>query len=237
VADVPVPDHALGSSARVLVVDDENHILRVLRLSLQARGYSVEVAASGREALDLAARLRPELVILDLGLPDMAGAEVIARLRGWSQAPVIVLSGKTADGDKIAAFDAGADDYVAKPFDMDELLARVRAALRRAGAAGDSRPVRIGSHAADLVNRIVTGPGDVVELTPTEWRVLEVLVRRRGQLVTQSELLAEFPDRSHVTESSYLRLHLMHLRHKLEADPARPAHIVTEPGMGYRFIP
>ncbi|MFC6016986.1 response regulator [Plantactinospora solaniradicis] len=224
---------------RVLVVDDEPQILRALRINLRARRYDVEVAGDGAAALRLAASHRPDIVVLDLGLPDMDGVQVIRGLRGWTNVPIIVLSGRAGSQDKVAALDAGADDYVTKPFGVDELLARVRAVTRRAAGAGEEVPaVGIGRHTVDLAAHSVrTGDGDEVRLTPTEWHLLEILVRNPGRLVSQRQLLQEVWGPQYQSETNYLRQYLAQLRRKLEDDPARPRHLLTEPGMGYRFQP
>jgi len=231
-----VPDDARTGGRRVLVIDDEPQMLRVLTLNLMARGYRTEAAETGQDGLAAAWRCPPDLVIVDLNLPDMGGVEVIRSLRRWSQIPIIVLSGSTASCDKIDALDAGADDYVAKPFDVPELIARMRAAARRTGRVSAAR-VRVGAWTVDLVKRTVTGPSGAVRLTPAEWQMLELLVRKPGKLVSQDELTAEVSPRAHEPDSSYLRVHMMHLRQKLEQDPASPRHLLTEPGMGYRFRP
>jgi two-component system KDP operon response regulator KdpE len=222
---------------RVLVIDDEPHILRALRINLSVRGYEVTTAASGAGALRAAAEHRPDVVILDLGLPDISGIEVLAGLRGWLSAPVIVLSARTDSSDKVEALDAGADDYVTKPFGMDEFLARLRAAVRRNTAASetDQPIVETGSFTVDLVAKKVTKNGAEVHLTPTEWGMLEVLVRNRGKLVGRGELLKEVWGPAYATETHYLRVYLAQLRRKLENDPSRPNHLLTEAGMGYRF--
>jgi two-component system KDP operon response regulator KdpE len=222
---------------RVLVVDDEPQIVRALRINLSARGYDVVIAPDGREALRVAAQARPDVVVLDLGLPDMDGATVIAGLRGWSSVPIIVLSARLDSGDKVAALDAGADDYVTKPFGMDELLARLRAAVRRASvppADGDAI-VETESFTVDLAAKKVLRDGAEVHLTPTEWGVLELLVRNRGKLVAQKQLLQEVWGPTYASETHYLRVYLAQLRRKLEPQPSRPRHLLTEAGMGYRF--
>ena len=219
---------------RVLVVDDEPQIVRALRINLKARGYEVDTAPDGAAALHLAARHHPDLVVLDLGLPDMEGTEVIGGLRGWTSVPIIVLSGRAGSADKVAALDAGADDYVTKPFGVDELLARIRAITRRVQPAEATPVVRIGAHVVDLAGRSVS---EDVRLTPTEWQLLEHLVRHPGKLITQRELLHEVWGPQYRTETNYLRQYMARLRRKLEADPARPQHLITEPGMGYRFRP
>ncbi|TYB42273.1 response regulator [Actinomadura chibensis] len=223
---------------RVLVVDDSPQILATLRLNLQARHYEVQLARDGRRALTGAAEWRPDVVILDLGLPDLDGTDVIRGLRGWSKVPIIVLSGRSGSGDKVDALDAGADDYVTKPFGVDELLARIRALIRRAPADEAPPAVDVGRHSVDLAAKLVSGPGGTrVHLTPTEWGVLEILVRNPGRLITQQRLLTEVWGPKHVSETNYLRVYLASLRRKLEDDPSRPRHLITEPGMGYRFEP
>jgi two-component system KDP operon response regulator KdpE len=223
---------------RVLVVDDERGLLRALAINLRARRYEVDLATGGAGALAAAARTPPDVVILDLGLPDMDGAAVIEGLRGWSDVPIIVLSARTGQSEKVAALDAGADDYVTKPFGMDELLARLRAALRR-GRRGESLPsvALRGGVLVDLAAKQVTGPdGGRVRLTPTEWHLLEELVRHEGKLVSHRELLREVWGPAYGTETNYLRVYMAQLRRKLEAEPAHPHHLVTEPGLGYRFV-
>jgi two-component system, OmpR family, KDP operon response regulator KdpE len=229
---------APAAPTRVLVVDDEPQILRALRINLSVRGYDVITASTGAAALRAAAEKHPAVVVLDLGLPDMDGIEVLGGLRGWSQAPVIVLSARTDSGDKVEALDAGADDYVTKPFGMDELLARLRAAVRRAAAgAGDTADpvVETASFTVDLSAKKVVRHGRDVHLTPTEWGVLEMLVRNQGKLVGRRELLREVWGPSYATETHYLRVYLAQLRRKLEDDPSNPKHLLTEAGMGYRF--
>ncbi|MFD4182419.1 response regulator [Rhodococcus sp. NPDC058514] len=222
---------------RVLVIDDEPQILRALRINLSVRGYEVTTAATGAAALRAAAEKHPEVIVLDLGLPDMDGIEVLAGLRGWSTAPVIVLSARTDSADKVEALDAGADDYVTKPFGMDEFLARLRAAVRRHSAATDvGEPVVVtDSFTVDLAAKRVTKDEREVHLTPTEWGMLEMLVRNKGKLVGQKELLREVWGPSYATETHYLRVYLAQLRRKLERDPSQPKHLITESGMGYRF--
>jgi len=220
---------------RVLVVDDEPQIVRALRINLRARGYEVDAAPDGRGALELAARRHPDVVVLDLGLPDMEGVEVIRGLRGWLSVPIIVLSARHASDEKVEALDAGADDYVTKPFGMDELLARLRAAVRRSAPAEEAAVVETESFTVDLAAKKVVRDGGDVRLTPTEWHVLEVLVRNAGRLVSQQQLLREVWGPAYENETNYLRVYLAQLRRKLEPDPARPRHLITEPGMGYRF--
>ena len=222
---------------RVLVIDDEPQILRALRINLSVRGYEVTTAATGADALRSAADHRPDVVVLDLGLPDMSGIEVLAGLRGWLSAPVIVLSARTDSSDKVEALDAGADDYVTKPFGMDEFLARLRAAARRGAKAAetDEPVVETSSFTVDLAAKKVTRNGAEVHLTPTEWGMLEMLVRHRGKLVSQRDMLRHVWGPRHDDRTNYLRVHLAQLRRKLEVDPARPRHLVTEAGMGYRL--
>lgn len=223
---------------RVLVVDDDAALARALRINLTARGYDVHAAADGRHALDLAARVHPDVVVLDLGLPDIDGVDVLAGIRGWSPVPVIVLSARQTSAEKVEALDAGADDYVSKPFSMDELLARVRAAVRRGTASHDVvGVVSTDAFEIDLAARRVTRDGTPVRLTPTEWGVLEALVRQPGVLVPQQQILTDVWGPGYERETHYLRLYLAQLRRKLEPDPAHPRHLITEPGMGYRFQP
>jgi two-component system KDP operon response regulator KdpE len=221
----------------ILVVEDEPGLLKALGINLRARGYDVALTGDGRSALTAASRHPPDAVILDLGLPDMDGAEVIEGLRGWSQAPIVVLSARSEEPDKVTALDAGADDYVTKPFGMDELLARLRAALRR-GAGSEALPAIVTeSFTIDLAAKQVLGAGgEAVRLTPTEWNVLEVLARNQGKLVTQRQLLQEVWGPAYETETNYLRVYVAQLRRKLEPDPPHPRYLLTEPGMGYRFV-
>ncbi|MDW5329694.1 response regulator [Plantactinospora sp. KLBMP9567] len=226
---------------RVLVVDDEPQILRALRINLRARGYHVELAATGTDALKAAASHPPDLVVLDLGLPDIHGVDVIRGLRGWTTVPIIVLSGRTGSSDKVTALDAGADDYVTKPFGVDELLARIRAATRRHshGTEPTTNPTaQVGRHTVDLTTRTVThDDGTDIRLTPTQWGVLEQLLRNPGKLITQRQLLHQVWGPEYQNETNYLRQYMAQLRRKLETDPARPRHLITEPGMGYRYQP
>lgn len=224
-------------STRVLVVDDEPQILRALKINLSVRGYEVVTAATGAGALRAAAEQRPDVVILDLGLPDISGIAVLAGLRGWLTAPVIVLSARTDSADKVEALDAGADDYVTKPFGMDEFLARLRAAARRntATAEIDQPIVEAASFTVDLAATKVIKNGREVHLTPTEWGMLEMLVRNRGKLVGRDELLTQVWGPAYAKETQYLRVYLAQLRRKLEDDPSNPKHLLTEAGMGYRF--
>ncbi len=222
----------------VLVVDDEPQIARTLRINLTARGYQVSVAYDGASALRAAGESRPDVVVLDLGLPDIHGVAVIERLRRWSTVPIIVLSARTDSADKVEALDAGADDYITKPFGMDELLARLRAAVRRATTltASDTEPVVETEHfVIDLAAKKVHRDGTDVHLTPTEWGLLESLVRNRGRLVAQTQLLHDIWGPEHQGQTHYLRVYLAQLRRKLEPDPSRPRYLITEAGMGYRF--
>ncbi|WP_327042535.1 response regulator [Micromonospora ureilytica] len=224
---------------RILVVDDEPQILRALRINLRARRYDVDVADTGAAALKAAASHPPDLVVLDLGLPDIDGVEVIRGLRGWTTVPIIVLSGRAGSEDKVAALDAGADDYVTKPFGVEELLARIRAVTRRLGGPSEAVPaLRIGQHTVDLADHSVRkDDGTEVKLTPIQWSVLEKLLRHPGKLVSQRQLLQDVWGPEYQNETNYLRQYLAQLRRKLEDDPARPRHLVTEPGMGYRYRP
>jgi two-component system KDP operon response regulator KdpE len=222
---------------RILIADDDPQILRALRITLSARGYEVVTAADGREALRAATDKHPDLIVLDLGMPGLTGIEVIEAVRGWSQVPILVVSGRSDSLDKVDALDAGADDYVTKPFAADELLARIRALSRRTPSATDEPVVTFGDVTVDLAAHVVTRGGAVVRLTPTEWRLLEVLVRNPDRLVTRETLLTEVWGPQYTTDTGYLRLYLSQLRKKLEAEPASPVHLLTEAGMGYRFVP
>jgi two-component system, OmpR family, KDP operon response regulator KdpE len=245
-----------SDGGRVLIVEDEPALARALQINLRARGYEVITSRTGHDALVEAARRPPSAVLLDLGLPDLDGTEVIRRLREWSGVPVLVLSGRTGSGDKIGALDAGADDYVTKPFSMEELMARLRALLRRDTHPSSLEVFSIGRCSVDLKARTVTrrlddaqaaapgrtGPGDgqaseQVRLTKTEWRMLDVLLRSPGQLVSSARLLTEVWGPGAEDSTHYLRFHMAGLRRKLEEDPPRPRHLLTEPGMGYRFQP
>jgi two-component system KDP operon response regulator KdpE len=228
---------------RVLIVDDEPQILRALRINLQARQYEVVTAADAAGALREASSQRPDLVVLDLGLPDLDGVEVIRRLRAWTKVPIVVLSGRSDSRDKIDALDAGADDYVTKPFSVEELLARVRAVTRRLSDPVAAVSVQVGRYTVDLDRRVVQvtdDPGDVADaphLTRTEWQLLEILLGNPGKLISQRQLLQEVWGPTYLNETHYLRQYLTHLRRKLEDNPSRPRHLLTEPGMGYRFQP
>ena len=223
---------------RILIADDDQQILRALRINLTAHGYQVLLAPDGGAALRAAADGHPDVVVLDLGLPDMDGVEVIEGLRGWTTVPIIVLSARVGSAHTVRALDAGADDYVTKPFGMAELLARLRAAVRRAAVATvDGEPVvDAGDFRVDLAaKRVIRADGTEVHLTPTEWGVLELLVRHRGKLVGQKELLRAVWGPNYGSETNYLRVYMAQLRRKLEPEPAHPRHLVTEAGMGYRF--
>jgi two-component system KDP operon response regulator KdpE len=223
---------------RVLLVDDDPALVRALSINLKARGYEVDVAYTGARALELAGSRLPDVIVLDLGLPDLDGLEVLHGLRGWTRIPVLVLSAREEQAEKVAALDAGADDYVIKPFGMDELLARLRAALRRAAPVSTDVPVIVTSHfTVDLSARRVTRPDGEVRLTPTEWHLLELLVRSPGRLLTQRQLLQEVWGPAYQSETNYLRVYIAQLRRKLEPEPSRPVHLITEPGLGYRFEP
>jgi len=252
---------------RVLVVDDEPQILRALRINLRVRDYEVHVAATGSEALQVASRYPPDLVILDLGLPDLDGVQVIQGLRGWTKAPIIVLSGRADSTDKVEALDAGADDYVTKPFGVEELLARIRAAVRRTGTPENLPKVQLGHLIVDLAAKRVTrqagvpaegradtgadtgaagatgadtgsaAPSEDIRLTPTEWHLLEVLLRNPGKLLTRNQLLTEVWGPGYADATGNLRLYMAQLRRKLEPDSTRPRWLITEPGMGYRYQP
>jgi two-component system, OmpR family, KDP operon response regulator KdpE len=220
---------------RVLIVEDEPGLRRALVINLRARDYDVTAVGEGAAALSAAAAEPPDVVILDLGLPDMDGTEVIEGLRGWSGAPIIVLSARQAQGDKVVALDVGADDYMTKPFGMDELLARLRAALRRSGTDDAAPVVETAAFTVDLAVKEARVDGEAVHLTPTEWHVLEVLIRNEGRLVPRTQLLQEVWGPAYEKETNYLRVYMAQLRRKLEPDPAHPRHLLTEPGMGYRF--
>ncbi|WP_158864603.1 response regulator [Leifsonia sp. AG29] len=226
---------------RILIADDDQQILRALRILLTARGYEVLTARTGAEALSQAVEHHPDLVMLDLGMPELDGIEVIEGLRGWSTVPILVVSGRTGSADKVDALDAGADDYVTKPFAADELLARIRALTRRQGGPADEPAVTFGDITVDLAAHQVTRRTPegtaTVRLTPTEWSILEVLVRNPRRLVTRQSLLTEVWGPQFVADTGYLRLYLAQLRKKLEPEPSRPRYLLTEPGMGYRFSP
>jgi two-component system KDP operon response regulator KdpE len=223
---------------RVLLVEDERPLLRALAMNLAARGYAVTEAESGARALTALADHRHDAIVLDLGLPDMSGVDVIRAVRGFSTTPIIVLSARSGSADKVEALDTGADDYVTKPFSMDELLARLRATSRRIAAADEPVTARVGEVTIDLAaTTAVHDDGTPVHLTPTEWKLLDVLLRRPGKLVPSDTLLTAVRGSSEHTDPSYLRIYVGQLRRKLEREPSRPQHIVTEPGMGYRYRP
>lgn len=221
---------------KLLIADDDPQLVRALRITLAAHGYEVVAAADGAAAIQLAAQAHPDLVLLDLGMPRLDGVQVIQALRGWTTVPILVVSGRTGSADKVDALDAGADDYVTKPFQIDELLARLRALSRRAGAGTGEVSVAFGDVVVDLAAKAVLRGGAHVHLTPTEWRMLEQLVRHPGALVTRQELLRELWGTEQVADTGYLRLYMSQLRRKLESDPANPVHLLTEQGMGYRLV-
>ncbi|MFJ2832565.1 response regulator [Streptomyces sp. NPDC087263] len=223
---------------RVLVVEDDPQLVRALVINMRARGYGVDAAPDGATTLRLAAARRPDVVVLDLGLPDMDGTDVIKALRGWTRVPILVLSARRASDEKVAALDAGADDYITKPFSMNELLARLRAAVRRTDSVPlvpETALVTTDEFTVDLVAKKAGRAGHDVRLTPTEWHLLEILVSNPGRLVTQRQLLQEVWGTSHHNKTNYLRVYMAQLRRKLEPDPSHPRYLITEPGMGYRF--
>lgn len=221
----------------VLIVEDDPQLRRALAINLRARHYDVRAVADGTSALNAAAAEVPDIVILDLGLPDIDGVDVVSGLRGWTDVPIIVLSARDGQGDKVDALDAGADDYVTKPFGMDELLARLRASLRRAAPAEDAPTLLAGALVIDRRAKRVTRSGQDVRLTPTEWHLLEALVRDPGKLIPGRQLLQEVWGPSYGDETNYLRVYMATLRRKLEENPSAPRHLITEPGLGYRFEP
>lgn len=224
---------------KILIADDDPQLVRALRITLGAKGYEVVTAADGAAAIAAAIEVHPDAYLLDLGMPQLDGIEVIQAIRGWSKAPIVVVSGRAGASDKVAALDAGADDYVTKPFSIEELLARIRAVTRRIGAEESVPSVRLGDVTVDLAARSVTADSPSgrrqVRLTPTEWQVLEILIRNPGRLVTRQNLLTSIWGTEHAEDTGYLRLYVSQLRRKLEKDPAHPVHIITEPGMGYRL--
>ncbi|MFC5789325.1 response regulator [Agromyces tardus] len=228
---------------KILIADDDEQLQRALRITLNARGYEVIAARDGAEAIDRAANDRPDLILLDLGMPQVEGVDVIRAVRAWSRVPILVLSGRTDSAEKVDALDAGADDYVTKPFAMDELLARIRARARAAsGDDADAATVAVGELVVDLAAKTIRGRGDgggatSVRLTPTEWRLLELFVKNPGRLLTRQMLLGEVWGPFHANDAGYLRLYVAQLRRKLEPVPSEPRHFLTEPGMGYRFEP
>jgi two-component system KDP operon response regulator KdpE len=221
---------------KILIADDDPQLVRALRITLAAHGYDVVAAPDGQAAIALAAKEHPEIVMVDLGMPRLDGVRVIEALRGWTAVPIIVVSGRTGSADKVEALDAGADDYVTTPVQIDELLARLRALSRRSTASANEPVVSFGDVSVDLAAKLVTRGGAPVHLTPTEWRILEFLARNAGALVTRQALLKDIWGTEQVTDTGYLRLYLSQLRKKLEADPARPRHLLTEAGMGYRLV-
>jgi len=223
--------------SRILVVDDETQIRRALEVNLRTRGYDVDLASTGEDALASAAAHLPDIVLLDLGLPGVDGIDVIRGLRGWTDVPIIVISARQDDVDKVAALDAGADDYVTKPFSISELLARVRAALRRHSPVPDEPSITTADFAIDLQAQRVTRDGADVHLTPTEWAIVAYMARHAGRLITQRQLLQRVWGPQYETETNYLRVHLAAIRRKLEPNPSQPRYFLTEPGVGYRFEP
>ena len=223
---------------RILIADDDPQFLRALRITLGARGYEVLLARDGQHALEMAIDHKPDVILLDLGMPRLDGVKVIEAVRGWSSAPILVISGRSGSAEKVEALDAGADDYVTKPFSMDELLARIRVLTRRIGQDEvDEEPVvAFGSVWVDLAAHTVTRDGVNVRLTPTEWRVLELLIRNEGRLVTRQTMLSQVWGSEHVTDTGYLRLYISQLRKKLEPEPSRPRYLITDAGMGYRLV-
>jgi two-component system KDP operon response regulator KdpE len=221
---------------KVLIADDDPQLVRALRITLAAHGYEVVAAPDGPSAIALAAKEHPDIVMVDLGMPRLDGVGVIQALRGWSTAPIIVVSGRTGSADKVEALDAGADDYVTKPFQVDELLARLRALSRRVATASEDPVVSFADVTVDLAAKSVSRAGERVHLTPTEWRILEFLARNPGTLVTRQALLKDLWGTEQVTDTGYLRLYMSQLRKKLEPDPGHPAHLLTEQGMGYRLV-
>jgi two-component system KDP operon response regulator KdpE len=221
---------------KILLADDDPQLVRALRITLAAHGYEVVAAPDGAAAIALAAQTHPDIVLLDLGMPRLDGVQVIQALRGWTSAPIIVVSGRTGSADKVEALDAGADDYVTKPFQVDELLARLRALSRRSVSASADPVVTFGDVVVDLATKAVTRGNARVHLTPTEWRMLEFLARNPGALVTRQTLLKEIWASEQVSDSGYLRLYMSQLRKKLEPDPSHPVHLLTEQGMGYRLV-
>lgn len=226
---------------KIIVADDDPQMLGALRIILRAHGYEPIVARNGKEALDLVATERPDLLVLDLGMPQLNGLEVIMAVRGWSTLPILVVSGRSDAADKVEALDAGADDYVSKPFATDELLARIRALTRRSIGSADAPVIRFADVTVDLGDKVVSverdGGTEPVRLTPTEWQILELLVRNPRKLITQRTMFTELRGPQHMSDTGYLRLYIAQLRKKLEPDPSRPHYILTEPGMGYRFQP
>ncbi|MCU1479270.1 MAG: response regulator [Subtercola sp.] len=226
---------------KILVADDDPQILRALNVTLRARGYEIVTASDGTEALNRAIEHHPDLVMLDLGMPNLDGVEVIHGLRGWSEVPILVVSGRTGEADKVEALDAGADDYVTKPFSIDELLARIRALTRRNPTPEDSPVISFGTVTVDLLAKNAyhgtAETPELIRLTPTEWAILEVLLRNPGKLITRDALLTQVWGPHHSNDSGYLRVYIAQLRKKLEPEPSQPRYLLTESGMGYRFKP
>ncbi len=220
---------------KILLVDDEPSFLRALGISLRARGYDMELASNGTDALELAATKHPQAIVLDLGLPDIDGTDVVLALRAWSKVPIIVLSARDSEEAKVAALDAGADDYVTKPFSMNELLARLRASLRRAAPAKETAIISTQHFNVDLMSKTITTSQGEIKLTPTEWHLVEALVKNQERLVPQRQLLKEIWGPEYEKETNYLRVFMAQVRRKLEPDPSKPRYFITEPGMGYRF--
>ncbi len=224
----------------ILIADDDPQILRALRIILATKGYRVITAEDGAQAMDAAIARHPDIFLIDLGMPRLDGIELIEAIRGWSQAPILVLSGRTGEADKVRALDVGADDYVTKPFSIEELLARIRVMTRRLPHEADEPVVEFGDVTVDLaaqaVTRTVDGVTRYIRLTPTEWKMLELLARNPGALVTRRTLLVHIWGTDHVTDTGYLRLYMAQLRKKLEPEPSRPRYLITEAGMGYRLI-
>lgn len=223
---------------RILIADDDPQILRALRITLGARGYEILLARDGEHALEMAVDHKPDVLLLDLGMPRLDGVQVIEAVRGWSQAPILVISGRSGSAEKVEALDAGADDYVTKPFSMDELLARIRVLTRRIShdRSGAEPVIAFGTVRVDLTSHTVTRDGANVRLTPTEWRVLELLIHNEGRLVTRQTLLNQVWGSEHVTDTGYLRLYISQLRKKLEPEPSNPRYLITDAGMGYRLV-
>lgn len=221
---------------KLLIADDDPQMVRALRITLAAHGYDVVAAPDGATAIAAAAQTHPDIILLDLGMPRLDGIEVIHALRGWTMTPIIVVSGRTGSADKVEALDAGADDFVTKPFQMDELLARLRALSRRSQGGGGESTVAFGDVVIDLASKTVTRSGARVHLTPTEWQMLEHLARHPGALITRQELLGQIWGSDQISDSGYLRLYMSQLRKKLEPSPAEPVHLLTEAGMGYRLV-
>jgi two-component system, OmpR family, KDP operon response regulator KdpE len=226
----------LSEGARILVIDDEKQIRRMLKAALEGYGYDISDAASGRDGVNQAAIFHPDLIILDLGLPDMDGIDVITRLREWTQIPIIILSVREHEDDKIKALDAGADDYVTKPFSMGELLARIRVALRHAAKTEDEPVLTFGELTVDLAHRNVMRGGEEIRLTPTEYEILKYLALQADRVITHRQLLRAIWGPNYQEQTHYLRIYIGQLRHKIETDPSQPSYIITEPGVGYRLV-